>query len=197
MSEARKEYYGEKKEGCTIHIHCGEKEHSEHHEHPCHCPAAEFSEVYSNKAQSLAASTGSNLAGGIVLFENLIVATSNIDASQAATSGILTINKSGWYDVFSAITGTLNPLQSPLPVWTFSLFVNGVIVPGSTFSDMTLSPDQQSNQVVADVYVHFNKGDKISVANTSVNPIQINSPTLGTNATPNSASLKLQMLKAD
>jgi hypothetical protein len=95
------------------------------------------------------------------------------------------------------MTGTLNPIPAPLPVWTLSLFKNGTIVPGSTFSNVPLSPAQSSNEITADSYVHFNKGDVLSLANTSNVQVFLSAPSLGTNAQTNSAYLKMELLEAD
>jgi hypothetical protein len=159
--------------------------------------ANEFAEVYSQANQVLKASPGPNLSGGVVLLEKTIFATSNIDVSQAAISGKITVNLAGWYDVSTGICGALSVLPVPLPVWTMSLFQNGVLVIGSTFANQTISPDQQSNEVVADVFMHFNAGDSIILASTSNAVVNINAPLLGTNATPSSAYLKIVLLKAD
>ena len=157
----------------------------------------EFAEVYSSMNQTLSASTGPNLPGQVCLLEKTIYATANINVSAAAISGQIVINKAGWYDVATGICAALNPIPSPIPVWTLSLFVNGVLVPGSTFANMTISPEQKSNEIVADVFVHFNVGDVLTLCNTSTNVINVTAPTLGTNAQPNSAYLKITLLKAD
>lgn len=162
----------------------------------CHCPI-EFAEVYSQTPQTLDASLGANQPGGIALLENTVFATSNIDVSQAASSGKVKINLAGWYDIATGICGALNPIESPLKVWTLSLFRNGVIVSGSTFACMTISPEQKSNETVADVFVHLDAGDEVQLANTSDQNIELTAPTLGTNAQPNSAYMKIQLLKAD
>lgn len=164
--------------------------------HPCDCPI-EFAEVFSILPQTLSPSPSSNQPGQVVTLEQTIFATSNIDVSQASTTGKIIINKAGWYDVATGLCGALNPIPSPLPVWTLSMFLNGVIVPGSTFANMTLSPTQQANEIVADVFVHCNAGDFLQLANTSVNVVQLTAPTLGTNAQTNSAYLKITLLKAD
>jgi hypothetical protein len=165
------------------------------------CPSAnaqaEFAEVYSSLPQVLSPSLGANLPGQSALLEKTVFATSNIDVSQAAATGKITVNLAGWYDVSTGICGALSNLPSPLPVWTLSLFLNGVIVPGSTFACMTISPEQKSNETVADVFVHLNKGDVIELANTSTAAINLTAPTLGTNALPNSAYMKVVLLKAD
>ncbi|HWY98122.1 MAG TPA: hypothetical protein VNY36_03455 [Bacteroidia bacterium] len=159
--------------------------------------APEFAEVYSILPQTLSPSPSANQPGQFVTLEKTIFATSNIDVSQAASNGKITVNKSGWYDVSTGLCGALNPIPSPLPVWTLSLFQNGAIVPGSTFANMTLSPSQQANEIVADVFVHFTAGDVLQLANTSVNAVTLTAPTLGTNAQTNSAYLKMVLLKAD
>ncbi len=175
---------------------CCDDKHPHPHPH-CKCPKPEFAEVFSNLSQNLIASPGANLAGGIVTLEHTIFSTPNIDVSQAALSGKIIINKAGWYDIYTGMCGALNPIASPLPVWTLSLFKNGILVPGSTFANMTLSPEQKSNQVVADVFVHCNAGDFIELANTSTSPVDLTAPTLGTNAPTNSAYLKVILLEAD
>jgi len=167
---------------------------------PCECPGGgepEFAEVYSSVAQDLIASPGANLAGGVVKLENTIFATANIDVSSASVNGKIVIKKAGWYDIYTGMCAALNPISSPLPVWTLSLFKNGIIVPGSTFANMTLSPEQKSNEVVADVFVHCVAGDVIELANTSTALINLTAPSLGTNAQTNSAYVKVILLKAD
>jgi hypothetical protein len=77
------------------------------------------------------------------------------------------------------------------------LFKNGSIIPGSTFANMTLSPEQKANEIVADVFVHCDKGDVLELANTSNATVVLQAPSLGTNAQTNSAYLKLVLLKAD
>ena len=162
---------------------------------PCDC-IVEYAEVYSVTPQSLAPSPGFNLPGQVVLYENTIVATANIDVSQAGATGVVSVLRAGWYDVTIGICGSLNPIQSPLPVWTLSLFRNGSIVPGSTFSNMTISPVQQANQMTANVYVYFSVGDTLMLNNTSINQVELTSQLFGSNAQPVSAFLKLQLLEA-
>lgn len=129
--------------------------------------------------------------------KNTVFSTANIDVSLAGSAGKIIVNKAGWYDVATGLCGSLNPIASPLPVWTLSLFKNGVYVPGSTFANMTISPEQKANEIVADVFVHCNVGDELQLANTSTAAVQLTAPSLGTNAPTNSAYLKLSMLRAD
>lgn len=185
------------KDGCQIVINCGGSHGHHPHPHHRHCCDVEFAEVYSITNQLLGASPAPNTSGQTVLLEQTVFSTSNIDVLQAAASGRIKVNKAGWYDVATGICAALNPIASPLPVWSLSLFKNGVIVPGSTFASMTLSPEQKANEIFADVFVHCDAGDELTLANTSTAPIQLSAPSLGTNAQTNSAFLKITLLKAD
>jgi len=164
---------------------------------PCEGAGVEYAEVYSNAIQNLAVSPGLNMPGGVVILEKTVVATANIDVSKAATTGQITVNRKGWYDVATGICGALNPVPSPLPCWTLSLFKNGVLVPGSTFANQTISPEQASNEIVADVYLYCAAGDVLALASTSTNPVILSSPTLGTNAQPSCGYLKISSLQLD
>lgn len=179
-------------ECCKVIINCGG-----HHPKPPEQCKPEFAEVYSSIGQSLAASPGPNVPGQFAMLEQTVYATANIDVSLAATQGKVGVMKSGWYDVATGICASLNPIASPLPVWSLSLFKNGSIVPGSTFANMTLSPEQKANEIVADVFVHLLAGDYLQLANTSTAPIELTAPTLGTYAATNSAYMKLILLEAD
>jgi len=163
----------------------------------CRCPEPEFAEVGSTATQDLAASPGANMAGGVALMEVSIHATPNIDLSQAAINGKVTVNRAGWYQVSTGVCGSLNPVVSPLPVWTFSLFKNAMIVQGSTFANMTISPEQKANEIVSQVLVHIDAGDVLELANTSTANVVITAPTLGTNAQPSSAYMVIVLLKED
>ncbi len=178
---------------CKIIINCG----GGHHHKRCECPAAEYAEIYSQLEQQLTPSGAPNQPGGFAMFEKTVVATSNVDISMANINGRVTVNRSGWYDVNTGVCGTLNPVSSPLLAWSMSVFLNGTLIQGSTTANMTLSPEQKANDIVADVFVHLNAGDYLQLANTSTSPLLLSAPTQGSNAQPNSCYLKIVLLQAD
>lgn len=167
----------------------------EHRE--CKCPEPEFAEIGSTMPQDLNPSPGANMPGQVVLLEFTIHATAGIDVSTSGVDGKIKVNRAGWYQVSHGVCGSLNPVISPLPVWTFSLFKNAAIVPGSTFANMTISPEQKANEIVAQTLVHFNAGDVLELANTSTSVVVLTAPVLGTNAQTSSAYLQLVLLKED
>jgi collagen triple helix repeat protein len=164
---------------------------------PCDCSGSEYAEVFSQVPQLLSASPGINLPGGAAILEKTIIATPNIDVSQAGINGQIKINLAGVYDVATGIAAYMNPIPAPLPVFSLGLFKNGVLVEGSVFANLPLSPAQASNEIVADVYVQCNAGDILTLANTSTAPINLAAlpaGTNGTNAQTNSAYLKIELL---
>ncbi len=162
---------------------------------PCECDAPEYCSVYSQSLQTLAPSPGLDLPGGVVLFELAVHDSANIDCSMAGITGNIVVNKTGWYRVFKCVNGTLNPLSAPLLSWGLSLFKNGAIVPGSCFVNMTLSPDQQDNQVNTIFLIHFMAGDVLSLHNMSTSSLILNNVAPGVNTQCNSASLQLQSVE--
>lgn len=164
---------------------------------PCDCDELEYCQVYSQLSQVLSPSLGLNMAGQVVLFEKVVVSTANIDVSQVGINGTIKINKKGWYRFTKEVSGALNPLSAPLISWGLALFQNGVIVNGSTFVDMTLSPDQQSNETSANFLLFCNIGDVISLNNMCVQTLLLNAINPGVNALANSASLNIISIDLD
>lgn len=177
-------------------INCHDKPHPK----PPRCPI-EFAQAYSIVNQNLAASPGINLPGDSVLYNTLKTATAGVDVSQISISGEIIFKVAGWYEVGSGATGFLNPVPAPLPVWTLSMFKNNVVIPGTTFSNIPLSPAQGSNELTAESFEHFQVGDRLKVANTSTNPVFLVAPPIGsnpgTNVQTSSAYLKVRLISCD
>jgi hypothetical protein len=154
--------------------------------------APEYCQLYSQVSQTLAASAGLNLAGGNVLFEKTVISSANIDVSKAATTGAITVNKTGWYKFNKSANGTLNPVVTPLNAWGLALFINGVIQPGTSLCDMTLSPEQLDNLVTGSFLVHCKAGDVMTYCNMCSGPLILSNVHPGINCAVNSAMLNIQ-----
>jgi len=136
----------------------------------------QFAQICTGLKQTLAASPGASMPGQAVLFENIIVASTHIDVSLAASTGQVKINKAGWYDVNAALS-----LDAPANI-AMALFKNGVYIPNSTFANLC---------------VHFDVGDMLTMCNASSSPVVIVLPP-SVNASPaTSAFLKIFMLRED
>jgi hypothetical protein len=167
---------------------------------PCDCLADEFAQVYSQVNQNLVGSPGLNLGGGAVKFEALAVNSPGVDVSNAAALGEVKVLKAGWYTVEHEVCGSLNPLSAPLIAWGLAVFKNGVLVPGTTFVDMTLSPDQQANNTGSLFIMHLDANDVLTLHNICTQNLLLNAipgGSMGINAQANSASFRLASLKLD
>ena len=163
---------------------------------PCDC-AGEWLQIWSAVNQNLAPSLGSNIAGGAVLFEQSSFVSPGFDISQAAIAGVVKVLKAGLYNVQLQVCGTLNPLSAPLIAWGLALFKNAGIIFGTTFVDMTLSPDQQSNETSAQFLIHFDAGDLLTLHNMCSQNLLLNTVAPGVNCAVNSASMNIVLVKAD
>ena len=156
----------------------------------------EFAEVISQEPQNLIPASSPNLPGGVVKFDKLITATANINALSAPVDGKLKINVAGWYNVIAGVTGNLNPLPESLPVLTFSLFLNGVIIDGSTFAHANLSQTQPSNEISCNILAYCNVGDELTLANTSNLNVAFSPIKMPSSPQTNSAYLKVELMRA-
>jgi hypothetical protein len=167
---------------------------------PCDCEPVkpEFAQIYSAVDQNLAASPGINAAGGAILFENNVFATANIDLTNANINGQVKFLKGGWYSIEQEVCANLNPLSEPLIAWGLALFRNGVLVAGTTFVDMTLSPVQQANNTSSLFLILLAAGDVITLNNMTTQNLNLNAIPAGVsgiNAQSNSASLRIASIK--
>ena len=152
---------------------------------------------FSQTNQDLTASPGPNLPGQVVILEKTIFSTANIDVTQAAVNGKIIINLSVWYDVATGICGFLNTIGHLYHAGHYHCLKMVFMYQDQRLLIRTISPEQKSNEIVADVFVHFDKGDVLELANTSSAMVNMAAPVLGTNFPASSAYMKIILLKAD
>lgn len=167
---------------------------------PC-CPGtvgSQFANLYSNLDQTITPSLGTNLPGSAVLFETASAGTTSlIDTSMAGVTGEVTVNAGGIYRVlFTVEESSVTP--NPGDTLAFSLFLDGVIVPGSTFSTILFAPqgDDISYNVSGEVFVAINAGQTLTLASSSTVPMALTSVSTGATSPITSASLDLLLMQA-
>ena len=168
---------------------------------PC-CPttfAGQFANLYSNMDQSLAASTGMSMPGGVVKFEHVSSgATSLIDTSMAASTGAITVNASGIYKISYSVQAQATSFTASQVSLAFSLFLNGAYVPGSTFSTVLFSAmsDPTGYNVDGEVYVTIMAGQTIELASSSTDTMSLTSSSTGSTAPISSASMDIVLVQS-
>lgn len=157
---------------------------------PC-CPLqGVYAGAFSNVNQTIP-------AGMQVLLDEVITASPSIDMSAADTTGMITINQSGIYVVDFTVQGALTPpFPSPVPAWCFSLFQNGVLVPGTTWTNYTSTPNSVISHTGGPKLVVVAAGDTFQVLNTSTLSVSLTASSLGTTVPVNAASITIRLIQA-
>lgn len=131
------------------------------------------------------------VSGQTVLFENFNAVTAgSFDISAAPTTGDILFLTSGTYMISWTVEGLLlPPFPDPVPAWSFTLYLDGIPIPGSCFSGFTLFPDELTIVVAGGVIVTVGAGQTLSLRSTATLPVQILSSTPGSLELETSASI--------
>jgi hypothetical protein len=144
--------------------------------------------------QAIAASTGSDLPGGAVHFEAASAGTTAlIDTSMANTTGGVKINAGGIYRVFYTVEAAATTPMSGEAL-SFSLFLNGVLVPGSTSSTL-LTTISGANSMSGEVFITINAGQTLQLASSSTVPMTLTSTSSGATSPVTSGSLDILLMQ--
>ncbi len=157
---------------------------------PCFPFQGDFANAFSDVDQTIP-------PGMPILLDRLIVTTPSIDMSMVGTTGVITFVDPGIYNIDFSMQGTLTPpFPRPVPAWCFSLFQNGVLVPGSTWTNYTSSPNDVVSHTGGPLLVIVAAGDTFQVLNTSTLSVSLTSNTLGATVPVNAASIMIRLVQA-
>jgi len=157
---------------------------------PC-CPfSTSFGQAFSSTDQLAI------VPGEAVLMENVNISTMAIDFSMTPSTGEVTINKTGIYSIEFVFHGQLSaPFPAPVPAWSLSLFKNNVLLPGATFGNFTLSPDEVYSHTGGPTLVSITAGDVIKIVNTSTMPVDKIATALGSSVPVTSCGLTILLVQ--
>lgn len=129
-------------------------------------------------------------------FQNAVVAA-DFDLSTMSSDGSIRFLKSGVYRVaYGAEAKVSQPIPVPVPSFSFGLWKNGVLIPGSTISGYTQAPGDDTIQVVGEVMIAIVANDIIKLRNASSNGIDMTPNTVGIVFPVTVATLNINCLKA-
>lgn len=132
-----------------------------------------------------------------VLFQNQnAVIAADFDLSMIAINGDVKFLKAGVYSIsYGAEAKVSQPIPLPVPSFSFGLWKNGVIVPGSTISGYTQAPGDDTIQVNGEVMINIAANDIVRLRNASSNGIDMTPNTVGIAFPVTVATLNIQCLK--
>lgn len=167
---------------------------------PGHCPEHEkccerYCNVWAQPPQVLAA-FGTGADAVLFQFQNAL-SVGDFDLSMMSVDGSVKFLKTGTYRInYGAEAKVSPPIPFPVPSFSFGLWLNNVIVPGSTISGFTQAVSDDTLQVTGEVMLNISSGDVIKLRNASSNPVDMSPNTVGIVFPVTVATLNINCLKA-
>jgi hypothetical protein len=151
--------------------------------------------VYASNSQVIGAYLS---ASDTVLFnQNNAMSVGDFDISQAAVNGDVKFLKAGTYEIQWILQARITPpIPTPVPSWSFGLWLNGVLVPGSIYSGFTQAPGDDASHSNGEVIIDVQAGDVLRLRNTSVSIVSLNPVVTGSVFPITIATLSTKCLKA-
>ena len=160
----------------------------------CKC-CESYANVWAQPPQILGA-FGSANDSVLFQFQNAVVAA-DFDLSQMAINGSVKFLKAGSYRVaYGAEAKVSQPIPLPVPSFSFGLWKNAILVPGSTISGYTQAPGDDTIQVNGEVMIDVLAGDVLKLRNASSNGIDMTPNTVGIVFPVTVATMNISCLKA-
>jgi len=135
--------------------------------------------------------------GDAVLFQGQnAVSLGDFDLSMMGVDGSVKFLKSGiYYICWGAEAKVEPPVPSPTPSFSFGIWINNIIVPGSALSGYTQAPNDDTLHISGDVTIQVLAGDVLKLRNASSLVVNMSPNTIGIQFPVTVASLNIHCLK--
>lgn len=160
----------------------------------CHHRCHNWCNVYASPPQILTPFGGGSDS---VLFQSQnAVSPGDFDLSMMGINGEVKFLTSGTYYInWGAEAKVEPPIPSPTPSFSFGLWLNNIIVPGSTLSGYTQAPNDDTLHISGDVTIAVMAGDILKLRNASTLTVDMSPNTIGIQFPVTVASLNIHCLK--
>ena len=160
----------------------------------CKC-CESYANVWAQPPQILGPNGAANDA---VLFQfQNAVSGADFDFSMMAIDGSIKFLKAGVYSIsYGAEAKVSQPIPVPVPSFSFGLWKNAVLVPGSTISGYTQAPGDDTLQITGQVIIDVLANDVVKLRNASSNGIDMTPNTVGIAFPVTVANLNIHCIKA-
>lgn len=162
--------------------------------HDCRC-CQSYINVYAAPPQII---QPFGLGADSVLFQGINASTpGDFDTSMMGVNGEVKFLKAGVYYVnWGAEAKVQPPIPQPTPSFSFGLWLNNVVVPGSVLSGYTQAPNDDTLHISGEVQINVNAGDVLKLRNASSHILDMSPNTIGIQFPVTVASLNIHCLKA-
>ncbi len=83
----------------------------------------------------------------------------------------------------------------PVPAWSFAIYINNILIPGSSSGSFSITPDDLVVHDSADFIYELKANDMIKIVNTANMPVDVVANPTGSSIPIASARLNLVMIK--
>lgn len=129
-------------------------------------------------------------------FQNSVTAA-DFDLTQMSVDGSIKFLKAAVYSIaYGAEAKVSQPIPLPVPSFSFGLWKNNVLIPGSTISGYTQAPGDDTIQVNGQVMISVAANDVIKLRNASSNGVDMTPNTVGIVFPVTVATLNIHCLKS-
>lgn len=132
-----------------------------------------------------------------VLFQGQnAVTNSDFDLTQMGLNGSVQFLKAGVYYIhWGAEAKVEPPIPQPTPSFSFGLWLNNVLVPGSVLSGYTQAPNDDTLHIAGEVTIDVQAGSILKLRNASSLIVNMNPNTIGIQFAVTVATLNIHCLK--
>jgi len=133
---------------------------------------------------------------GTAKFEQVGVVSPDFDITNAALTGEIKVLTHGLYVLNWGFDGLLAPpYPFPVPAWGLGIYLNGVLVPGTTSGSCSITPDEIVTNASGGYILELNVNDVIKLVSLCTVPIQAVSAPFGLVAPIMSTRINMTMVK--
>ncbi len=120
-------------------------------------------------------------ATDMVLFDSSNeISAGDFDITSANTAGSIKVLKHGIYRIVWILQAKVSPpIPSPIPSWSFGIWKNGVLVPGSVNSGFTQSPEDEVVHSSGAVVIEVQAGEELKIRNASNSKVLLDTDVSG------------------
>lgn len=158
------------------------------------CCCESYCNAFSSTNQIISAF--GNSADFVSFNQQNAVSTADFDLTALSSSGQLKFLKHGVYDIAWQLQGRIQPpIPSPVPSWSFGLWLNSALIPGSIYSAFTQSPNDSVTANSSNVQIEVKAGDILMLRNTCNYTVLLDPNVIGSVFPITVASLSVTCLK--
>lgn len=162
--------------------------------HKCDC-CVRYANIFAKPPQILSPFGGAT--DTVIFGSQNAVSPGDFDLSASGTTGDVKFLKAGVYTIrWEAEAKVEPPVPAPTPSFSFGLWLNGVVVPGSVISGYTQAPNDDTLSISAEVQIVVAAGDMLRLRNASSLIVNMNPNTIGIVFPVTVASLNISCLKS-